>query len=373
MTDEANIKIRLFQSDPVKLDVQIDCFDNEILALVGPSGSGKSTVLRTIVGIHKQVQGQVLVNDKSWLDSGRQINLKPQQRSAGILFQEYALFPHKTALENVVLAQSGSSLEEQTLKAKSILKQVHLSGLEGRYPHELSGGQKQRVALARALARDPELLLLDEPFSSLDQLTKQKLIRELSHLKQDVGIPVILVTHDLDEARIMADRICIIHHGKTLQQARTNEILAKPLNRDVARLLGMNNVFKANIKRHFPDENKTIIDWHGNMLECRYKPDFDIGQDIEWVIPSDNIVLHRKDRPSKGERENPVDALIHESLSLGEQTHIIARTNDGQQFSLSIPSHVAKRNLLEENEKIRFSLLAEAIHLMPEIHSAINS
>ncbi len=366
MIDTADISIRLIQEKPVNLDVNIDCFNNETLALVGPSGSGKSTVLRSIAGIHKQVQGHVHVKGQYWLNSEQQIDLKPQQRSVGILFQEYALFPHKTALENIMLSLPEAPKEKQKQDAKIYLNRVHLSGLEERHPHQLSGGQKQRVALARALARNPDILLLDEPFSSLDQFTRQKLIREISRLKKDLGIPIIMVTHDLDEARIMADRICIIHHGNTLQQAKTNDILTKPINREVAHLLGMNNVFNAEIIKQLPDVNKTIINWQGNMLECRYYPIFEIGDQVDWVIPAENIIIHRRDRPSHGERENPIAAVISESLSFGENTHIITRTDQEQQFSLTLPSHVAKRNHLFEKEKIRFSLLANAIHLMPQ-------
>lgn len=345
------------------LDVAIECNNNSILALVGPSGSGKTTTLRTIAGLNKASLGNITVNGHTWFDSDQKINLPPQQRPVGLLFQDYALFPNKTALDNIALClkkNSGAAIK----KAKLLLNRVNLSGLENRYPHQLSGGQKQRVALARALARQPQVLLLDEPFSSVDHLTKKKLIRELSVLTEELKIPTIMVTHDLDEARILADQICIIHHGKTLQQDKTQTILAQPNNKQIAKLLGITNIFQATVKSHLANEQFTILNWEGYEIEAPYRPDLSIGQAVDWLIPSENIILHRTDRPSKGEKENPIDGVIQEVLSLGETTHLNIIVDDKHQFALNISSHVANRNQLSVDGTVRFSLLASNIHIM---------
>ncbi len=364
MSDQANIIISLRGYKKISLDVELQCHNGETLVLFGPSGSGKTTVLRAIAGLHTADAGSISVNDHSWFHAQNNINLPPQQRTAGLMFQEYALFPHKTALQNLILSLQHKPKEQRQQAAKKILKRVHLSGLESRYPHQLSGGQKQRVALARALAKEPEILLLDEPFSSVDHLTKRKLVRELSVLKHELKMPIVMVTHDLDEARVMADRICVIHHGKTLQQGVTEEILKRPKSKQVAKLLGMNNIFEASIKRHIQDKSFTIIEWQGKEIEATYQAEFKPEDQIDWVIPAENIILHRKEKPSQGEKENPVNGIIKECLPLGETTYITAEVNNNDMFSLSVPTHVANRNQLKTNESIQFSLLANAIHIM---------
>jgi molybdate transport system ATP-binding protein len=150
------------------------------------------------------------------------------------VFQSYALFPHMTALGNVVAALGHLPADERLERARDLLTLVHLKGFEQRRPAALSGGQQQRVAVARALAREPAVLLLDEPFSAVDRPTRRKLHRELAELRQSVRIPIVLVTHDVDEAAALADRLCVIDHGETLQTGRPAELLAAPANRRVA-------------------------------------------------------------------------------------------------------------------------------------------
>ncbi|MDX1519958.1 MAG: ABC transporter ATP-binding protein, partial [Gammaproteobacteria bacterium] len=251
-------------------------------------------------------------------------------------------------------------------RSDKLLSLVNLEGLQDRLPSQLSGGQQQRVALARALARNPEVLLLDEPFSSVDKSTRKKLIRELFQIKQQLHLPVILVTHDLDEARVLADQLCIIHHGKTLTQGKPDEVISRPVNAEVARLVGHSNLFSAEIVEHSPENNITRIRWKNTVLEAGLHPEFTPGTTVDWLIPSDSIILHRVDRPSRGERENPVTGKVMECLVMGEMTHITAccTAKAEETFSMSLPAHVARRNNITEGREICFSLLASAIHLM---------
>ena len=241
---------------------------------------------------------------------------------------------------------------------------MNMEGLEERYPHQLSGGQQQRVALARALARDPGVLLLDEPFSAVDQQTRRKLVRELVSLRQRFKLPIIHVTHDLNEARRIADRLCIIHHGKTLQSDTPDEVINHPDSADVASLIGHYNIFEGKVIAHDHDAKTTCIEWHGHTLTTRYRPELEPHVEIDWVIPSDSIILHRRDRPSKGERENPVKGRIDELLPLGENASISIATGQDQSLYLSVPTHVARRNRLAQGGDVTVSLLAERIHLM---------
>jgi molybdate transport system ATP-binding protein len=161
------------------------------------------------------------------------------RRPVGFVFQSYALFPHMTALGNVVAALGHRSAAERVRRARELLALVHLAGFEQRRPAALSGGQQQRVAVARALAREPLVLLLDEPFSAVDRPTRRRLHGELRELRQSVRIPIVLVTHDIDEAAALADRLCVIDHGETLQTGRPADLLAAPANARVATALDL--------------------------------------------------------------------------------------------------------------------------------------
>ena len=364
MTDANRIRVRLEQAQPIPLDVSLTCDSGEILVILGPSGSGKTTILRAISGLYTPDSGQVFCNGEQWLDTGTGINLPVQQRRIGMVFQHYALFPHMTALQNIMLPLTRTGNKQKRIIAESLLNTMNMSGLEERYPHQLSGGQQQRIAVARALARDPRVLLLDEPFSSVDQQTRRKLVRELVGLRLRFNLPVIHVTHDLNEARRIADRICVIHHGKTLQINTPEEVMNHPGNAGVAGLVGHDNIFSGQIEGHDHDSRKTRINWNGHTLTTRYRPEFEPQSEVDWVIPSENIILHRRDRPSQGERENPVKGRIGEFIPLGETTSITITVDNGQTLYLSVPTHVARRNHLEQGGDIAVSLLAESIHLM---------
>ena len=177
------IDVYLKQDGPIHLDVKFSCATGEILVILGPSGSGKTTILRSIAGLYTPATGKISTNNGSWFDSERGENLAIQKRETGMVFQDYALFPHLTALNNITVALSHLDKDRQVSSAEELLERVNMQGLGARYPHQLSGGQQQRVALARALARDPKVLLLDEPFSAVDQQTRRKLVRELVQLR----------------------------------------------------------------------------------------------------------------------------------------------------------------------------------------------
>jgi len=212
---------------------------SELLAMVGPSGAGKSTTLRIIAGLYRPSEGTVTCNGSTWLDTKRGIDLPPHQRRVGLVFQNYALFPHMTALGNVAAAMGHRPASERVSRAHELLALVHLENLEQRRPADLSGGQQQRVAVARALAREPAVLLLDEPFSAVDRRTRRKLHIELAELRKAVRIPIVLVTHDIDEAAGLADRMCVIDRGETLQTARPADLLVAPASARVASALDL--------------------------------------------------------------------------------------------------------------------------------------
>ena len=222
------LAISLTMTAPVPIAVDFVCAPGELVALIGPSGAGKTTILRAIAGLNRSAAGRITCNGETWLDSAAGIRLPPHRRRVGLVFQSYALFPHLSALGNVIAALGHRPRGERADRARELLGLVHLDGLEARRPAELSGGQQQRVALARALAREPMALLLDEPFSAVDRRTRRRLRDELAELRASVRAPIILVTHDLDEAAMLADRLVVIDHGELLQQGPAATVLAAP-------------------------------------------------------------------------------------------------------------------------------------------------
>lgn len=228
MDDGLTISIRITAPSPVVAD--FTCASGELIALVGPSGAGKTTILRAIAGLNRAVNGRIACHGETWLDSDAGIRLPPHARRVGLVFQSYALFPHLTAAGNVAAALTHLPPGERKERAHVLLSLVHLNGLEGRKPAALSGGQQQRVALARALAREPHALLLDEPFSAVDRRTRRRLREELAELRATVRAPILLVTHDLDEAILLADRMIVVDRGEVLQQGPPADVMAAPVS-----------------------------------------------------------------------------------------------------------------------------------------------
>ncbi len=359
------LTVRLRQETPIPLDATLAGAPGELVAIVGPSGSGKTTVLRCIAGVTQPRDGLIRCNGTIWLDTASGVAVPPQRRSVGMVFQHYALFPHLSAAANVAAALGHLPRGARPARVRALLDLVHLGGLEERHPAELSGGQQQRVALARALAREPAILLLDEPFSAVDQVTRRKLYRELAQLRQRLHIPILLVTHDLDEAAKLADRMVILHRGRTLQAGTPREVMGRPRDVEVARLVDLHNLFDGEIVAHRAAEGLTLLRWHDQTLEARHAPDFAPGTRVRWLIPPGSVVLHRRDRPSRGEHENPVRGRVGELVTLGDASAVALLTASGEVISFSVPSHVAERNGVAPGEPIAVSLLAKDIHVMP--------
>ena len=202
------------------------------IALVGPSGAGKSSVLRAVAGLARPAAGRIALGGATWFDADRGVSLSPDRRSVGLVFQEYALFPHMSVRGNV--AYGGAARVDEYLERFRI---AHLAGAD---PGELSGGERQRVALARALARDPGVLLLDEPLSSLDANTKAAVRVELQELLHEFALPTILVTHDYDDAAALADEVGVIVDGRLRQLAPPQELVSNPADTFVASFTGAN-------------------------------------------------------------------------------------------------------------------------------------
>jgi ABC-type sulfate/molybdate transport systems ATPase subunit len=215
-----------------RLDLALEVDPGTTTALVGPSGAGKSTVLGAVAGLVRPDRGWITLGAHRLFDAGQGIDLPPEQRRVGLVFQDYALFPHMTVLENV--SYGGKR------RATELLRRLGIADLAKAKPAALSGGERQRVGLARALARDPDVLLLDEPLSAVDALTRNALRAELQALLRTVGLPTLLVTHDFEDASALADRVGVIAEGRILQLGRHEDLVAAPANEFVASFTGGN-------------------------------------------------------------------------------------------------------------------------------------
>ncbi len=332
-----------------------------ISVVVGPSGSGKSTLLRILAGLLTPDKGYIQVRDQPWFDDSRGIDLAPQQRRVGMVFQDYALFPNMSALDNVAFARRGREDRRQARKAAArFLAKVHMQGLQHRYPRELSGGQKQRVAVARALAREPDLLLLDEPFSAVDQVVRRKLREELLELSASLRCAVILVTHDLQEAAMLGQQVGVMHRGSLLQMGAREEIFYRPADVMAARLLDMRNILPAEVVS--TDGRETIVRWAGRLLSAYTTHRFQVGERIWAGIRPEHVLVVRRDGPR---RPNEVSGKVSRMLFLGGQVQVSFRPDGAEEeVSLEFSEHLLPRFQVETGKPLRASLWRERLHLM---------
>ena len=229
------------------MDRPTDRFSATIL--FGPSGCGKTTILRCLAGLEKPQRGWIRYRGETWFDAATGAFIHPQARDIGFLFQDYALFPHMTVAANIGYGLHAAPDGERRRRVGQMLDMMRLTGMERRYPAQLSGGEQQRVALARAIARQPRLLLLDEPLSALDAATRDELRRDLRRLLSELAIPCFIVTHDRVEAMSLGDFVLVMNQGEVLQAGALDEVFSRPVDARVARMVGVETVAPASIVR----------------------------------------------------------------------------------------------------------------------------
>ena len=371
------LEVQLQATGPIRMEAEFDCGPGELVALVGPSGSGKTSMLRAVAGLWTphRLQGRIACGDVAWFDTAQGVQLSPQQRRVGLVFQHYALFPHMDVLANVALA-AGPGWPLTAVRA--LLERVGLGELQQRRPAQLSGGQQQRVALARALVRvmpAPQqttaqaqgVLLLDEPFSAVDAPTRQSLYRELAAWRQQVAVPMLLVTHDLQEARRLADRVVIVDAGKTLQAGPPDKVFASPRNARVAELVGIQNHFRGRFHKDRPGWAR--LQWLGAQasveLQVTDKNRIDEGTAVTWVLNGEGVDVLPD---AAGQEEaNLLRCRLQEVLPLGEISlcTLSPEALPDQRITLNLTGRLLHVLGAGPGQWVRLRLAPEALHIMP--------
>lgn len=328
----------------------------KITALLGLSGSGKTSILRAIAGLLRLKHAVVRIAGESWSDTRAGLHLPARLRPLGLVPQQYALFPHLSALSNVEMALQHLAPRARAEHARRCLALAHVEELALRHPHELSGGQKQRVALARAIAREPKVLLLDEPFSAVDRSTKKSLYVEILRLHQALAATVIVVTHDLDEAAELASHLCLLDQGRLLQSGATTEVLARPWCEEAARLLDIPNIFDGHIE---PGEagRRALLRWGPHTLRVSDAAAPASGP-LRWAIQPANVLLVRPDKPWDSHLENPVAAQVAECIDLGAETLVwlVPAGIESARLQMRLPARALRRISVEPGREVTVCL-----------------
>ena len=287
---DRRLSVTIRQSSPIPLDVEFTCDPGDVLAIFGPSGSGKSTILRTIAGLYQPVQATVRAGGQTWTDTAAGVAAPPHRRGVGFVFQEYALFPHMTALGNVVTALAHRPLRERRARAETLLELVHLTGQMRRRPHELSGGERQRVALARALAREPAVLLLDEPFAAVDRAVRRRLQDEIDALRRTLDVPMVLVTHDFDDVVRLASHVLLLVLGQSVAVGAVSTVMSRPDLSWLREAVGLGSVFEARVVTSGARHGLVELDFGGHRLLAA-DAGLPTGTIVRVRIPAREVIL----------------------------------------------------------------------------------
>jgi ABC-type Fe3+/spermidine/putrescine transport system ATPase subunit len=342
-----------FGGTPVLRDVSFEAGAGEIVCLLGPSGCGKTTLLRIVAGLETADSGQMLF-------AGRSLEEVPvHRRGFGLMFQDFALFPHKDVAANVTfgLRMQGRSLHQAEERVAEMLALVGLQGYERRRVYDLSGGEQQRVALARSLAPGPRLLMLDEPLGSLDRALREELMNELRAILKRVGVTAIYVTHDQQEAFAVADRLLIMNQGAIVQRGTPQAVYRHPASAWVARFLGLTNLLPGQVVGVEPLQVLTSL---GRLTLPGAAP-AEAGQEVTVLIRPEAARL-----PGTGNGGNglAVQATVRECSFRGSHQRLVIQPDEGTELVFEIVAEMA--DLPRPGQEVILSLRPEAISLLAE-------
>ena len=339
------------------LDLPLDL--PQVTVLYGPSGCGKSTILRVLAGFERPQEGRVILGKETWVDSASGVFVPPAQRPVGMLFQDYALFPHMDVLRNLGYGMDGLSSVDRNERIEEMISMLGLKGLEARFPRQLSGGQQQRVALGRALVRRPKLLLLDEPLSALDRPTQSQLRRELGVWLRQLGIPTILVTHDRSEALSLGDHLILMHEGRVRQTGSPAEVFSRPADPDMANLLGFTTILKVDILGR--DHGLVKVSTGGHEL---WAPDpGGLGSQAYACIPAEGVSLDRGGE-FKGSARNRLHGIVLHREDHGGLVRLEVDCS-GVRMEASATVWACEELGITPGVSVTAAIKAAAVHLVP--------
>ncbi|OZI33147.1 lipase [Bordetella genomosp. 1] len=321
-----------YGDNPVLKGVSMELRQGEVVSLLGPSGSGKTTLLRAVAGLEGPKAGRIRIGERVVFDGAARQEVPAEDRNLGLVFQSYALWPHKTVFENVAypLKLRGVSGSEVKQRVQDVLDQLGLGKLGQRHPHQLSGGQQQRVAIGRALVYSPPVILLDEPLSNLDAKLREEARAFLRELIMRLGLSALMVTHDQSEAMAISDRILLLNNGKIEQQGTPQEMYGSPRTRFTAEFMGSNNRLDGKVVE--VRDGQARLQGNGWSLWGQAAEGVAAGQDATAVIRVEQV---RVDQDADG---NTLELPLITSMYLGDRWEYVFRA-DGAPDGLSLRAY----------------------------------
>ena len=280
--------------------------------LFGASGSGKTTTLKSISGIVSPDSGRISINEEPLFDSDRGIDIPIRKRGVGYVFQDLALFPHLSAVANVEFGMSGQPKLERRRRAEAMMEALHIPHTASRRPRDVSGGEAQRIALARALSCQPRLLLLDEPLSAIDEATKIGIISDLKSLNREMGLPIIYVTHNREEAVSLGERVVVFERGRVVARGLPIEVFGSPITSSVAKLTGVENVFAGRIVGRSEASGTMTVEISDGIAVCLIDVPFGnqaLGESLTVAVPAGDILLATEEPRSTTLRNRLVGSI----------------------------------------------------------------
>jgi molybdate transport system ATP-binding protein len=342
-----------------KLDVAFTV-QSGLTVLFGPSGAGKTTILRSIAGLIAPDSGKITLEDRTYFDSSRRLNLAVQHRRVGFVFQDFLLFPHLTGIENVLYGMRPGKDREKRKRAEELLELVGIPYASARFPRQLSGGEQQRVALARAVASEPGIMLLDEPLSAVDPKTRSRLLQEISGLQKQLQIPFLHVTHSPADAVRAGDRVVVLDHGKVVQEGLPLEVFNSPKSVPLARAVGTENIFKGIVLSQSGEDGITVLDLGKSQLIVTYN-DLAPGTPTTVGIRAEDIIVCREPATNTSAR-NLLKGTVKTVLPDGNQVELVV--DCGIDFKVSVTRQAAYILAIQPGVTVWLLIKASACHTL---------
>jgi len=341
----------------VRADLELDAGDHRVTVLFGPSGSGKTTILRCLAGLERPQEGVIRFGDEVWFDAAARIDVPPQRRRLAYVSQGYGLFPHLTVAANIQFGFDGAPRDARE-RIDAILRTVHLEGLADRFPSQLSGGEQQRVALARALARQPQVILLDEPLTALDLPLREPMRRELRQFLRSLDVPSLVVTHDRVDALTLGDRMAVLAGGRIRQVGAVHDVFTRPIDVEVAASVGVETVVPGEIVQ----SANGIVTARVGESHVRAAHEAVVSQSVYVCIRAEEVLLEASPRGDGSARNRWTGRVT----AMQPEGGVIRVTLDcGFSLSALITRPACDELRLAPGSTVTAVVKATAVHLVP--------